>query len=571
MVQSILPGAEAIRIDLLSTDPKHYAINNGSAPYFRGWSGSAPLRSDDIHAYDDGDLTNKAGVARHVSVFSGQVGTTANFHFDFHFKLWVIPNLLQLSNPQLNSNIPFRLWNTNENPETIGSVLVNGSNVLTFDITPGNTILDFQYRLVNMQIDEGEPNVDATVQFSTEELTGILTVLAAISDTFNLIPDVPVKEIWDFKTDILRNVKGVDQRIALRRYPRLRQEFDVEIIDLRQRREQYELLRRNIKVQSLVPQYQYASNATGITPIAGTTIFLDPTRGNFRVGGQLVAINPTTENTVLGQVLQINADNVVINSGAGFEIDPHWIVMPAISCIINDGSSIEMQNVTGMLTIKADTFREPQLLRPGATRTIGNFDSIPHLDRRPLIPAEENIEYSREILDNDIGARDISSQWLQPKISGNRKFVIQRNADPEEMDYWRSFFDTIRGSWKSFLLSTWFPDLTLNTLPDQGAAALSVNEGYYAGQFWIYDGYKRIQIEYINGDQTQHVVLAATSEVDGSCTISLSPSIPDDPEYDGGNITSISFLTKVRATDRVVWRHFANYSEVSFGIETTDS
>ena len=571
MAQSIFPGPEAIKISLSSTKPQHYNIINGSAPYTKGWSGSAPLNSDDIHAYDDGDLTNKSGVAPHTSVFVGQAGAQPSFHFDFHFRLWVIPALLRLSNPQLNSNIPFRLWNTNDDPETIGSVLVNGSSVLTFDISPGNTILDFQYRLVNMQIGEGEPNIDATVQFVTEELTGILSVLAAVADTFNLIPDVPVKEIWEFKTDILRNIKGIDQRISLRRYPRLRQEFDVEIIDLRQRREQYELLRRNIKVQSLVPQYQYAANATGITPIGGTTINLDPARGNFRVGGQLVAINPTTEDTVIGQVLQINADNVVINSAAGFQIDPHWIVMPAINCIINDGSGIEMQNVTGMLRIKADTFQEPALLRPGATRTIGTFDGIPHLNRRPLIPAEENMEFSREILDNEIGARDISSRWLQAKISGNRKFIIQRNADPEEMDYWRSFFDTVRGSWKPFLLSTWFPDLTLNTLPGQASAVLSVKEGYYTSQFWAFDGFKRIQIEYANGDFTQHVVLASTSEVDGTTTISLSPSLPDDPAYAGGNITRISFLTKVRATDRVVWRHFANYSEVTFGIETTDN
>lgn len=570
MALSLFPMPNAIRISQSSTDPKHYALSNGYGPYFSFIPGHPPFRSDDIQRYDDGDLTNKSNVNPHTSNFSGSAYVEASFHGDFHFRLWVIPEILNLSNPQTNTDIPFRIWNTNENPETVQSILVNGSSVLSFDLQIGDTIRDFQYRLVNMQIGDGEANINATVQFQTDTLVGLLKVIAAVSDTLNLIPDVPVKEIWEFKTDVLRNIFGDEQRIALRRYPRIRQEFEIEIIDLRQRREQYELLRRNIKVQSLVPMYQYAVNATGVTPIGGTTIFLETDKTNLRVGEQLIAINPTDEKTVIGKVVQINSNSVVISSSAGYQIDPHWVIVPAISCIISDGNGISMNNVTGRLKITADSYKEPPLVRAESVTSVGTFDGIIHLDRRPIIPADEDFEYEREIIDNEIGSPYVVSKWKQPKISGDRTFLIQRVANPSEMDYWRSFFDSVRGSWKPFLLSTWFPDLSLANIPDPGSGVLNIEQGYYENQFFPYDAYKRIQIEYKNGDISQHVVTSATIQEDGTSLIGISPALVDSPEYYGENIKMISFLVKVKATDRVVWRHYANYSEVRFGIESTD-
>ena len=568
MAQTIFGGPEIGKIDPASTDPRHYAINNGSAPYTEGWSGSASANSDDVHSYDPGDLAGVvSGVSLPTSIFSGQAAMTRSYHHDFHFRLWVVPNLLQLSNPQLNTDIPFYIWNSNDDPETISSIVVTGSDVLSFDLSVSDVLRDFEYREVNLQIGEGEANIDASVSFVTEELTGILSVLAQVSDTFNLIPDVPVKETWEFKTDIIRNIKGVDQRISLRRFPRVRQDFEVEIIDLRQRREQYELLRRNIKVQSLVPFYQYATNATDKTEIGGNEIFCDTKRANFRVGSQAVAINPTTEQTVLGKIETINAGSIVLNSTASFEIDKHWIVMPAENCIIENDSGITMQNVTGRLKIASRSFSESSLLRPSATRTIDTFDGVPFLNRRPLIPAKESFEFKREILDNSIGRRDITSKWLQPRITGLRKFTIQRNQDPEEMDYWRSLFDTVRGGQKSFLFSTWLPDLTLSEIPEQGDGSIDVKEGYYTSQFFPFESYKRIQIEYEGNLATQHVVSSSVTSDLGIASLGLNPGLPDDPLYDGSKIMRISFLKKVRASDRVVLKHYAGYSEISFGIE----
>ncbi len=491
-------------------------------------------------------------------------------HTDFHFKLWVIPPVLQLNNPQLNVDIPFRVWNTNVIPETITAVLVTGSSVLSFDIAISDVIGDYQFREVNMQIAAGEPTIDAQVQFVSTNLIGILRVIAAISDTFNLIPDVPITENWEFLTDVMVNHKGTEQRVALRRFPRIRQEFTFEIIDLRQRREQYNVTRKNIAVQSLVPMYQYSVNIGQEAVIGATKIFLDNSHSNFRADDFAIIVNPTTEDLIISKIASVDVDGITLDSSIGFNIDPHWVAAPAINAIINDGSGIRMENVTGKLKIKADSFEESSLLRPNATRTIDIFDGLPWVDRRPLVAAEEDFNFEREIMDNQTGARDVNSSWLHPKLSGTRKFTIQRIADPDEMDYWRSLFETIRGGQKPFLLSTWFPDLTWTTpnADAKGLSTLIVQEDYFPGLYHQYDTWKRIQIEYTNGNLTQHVIDVATTNEDGTCTIQFTPGIPDDPLY--SNIKYISFLMKWKATDRIAFRHFANYSEVSFGVFSSD-
>jgi hypothetical protein len=554
---------------LSSPNKDIYAFVNGQNPLASPSYANNPIKRGANNSMD-----SLAGSGIGASTFppapslSGDLVVFENQHTDYHFRLWAIPTVLQLSNPQLNADIPIRLWNTNPIPETVTSVLVSGSSVLTFDLSSGDTIRDYEFRKVNMQIGPGEPTVDAIVSFSTTNLSASVRVLALVSDTFNLIPDVPVKEIWEFKTDILTNYKGVEQRIALRRYPRIEQQFDVEILDLRQRRNQYNVAMKNIAVQSLIPFYQFGTNITKTSVSGSNRIYFDPVHSNMRVDEFLVIVNPTTEEIHISKISSIETDGAIINSTLGFDISPHWVVAPALNCTINNGSGIDMRNVTGKLSISAKTFNEPPILRPGATRSMDSFDGVPWINRRPNIRAKEDFSFRRYIIDNEIGARDINSNDKHPRISGDRVFTIQRMSDPEEMDYWRDVFETLRGSQKSFLLSTWFPDLSLSEPYAVGASTIKVNEGYYPEIYFLHDSWKRIQLEFENNVTSQHTVTSAVTDTNGKCSISLSPSIPADSDH--LTPVRISFLQRWRATDRVAFKHYANYSEISFGVVSSD-
>lgn len=498
----------------------------------------------------------------------------ASFHWDFHDRIWIIPTIIQLSNPALNVDIRFRLWNTSSQIEEIEEIRVQGSEVLTFDIGPGDSIRDLEYRTANFQIAPGEPNVDAIVEFITTNLTATLRIMAAISETFNLIPDIPVREEWNFLTDIITNYRGREQRISLRDQPRISQEFDVEIIDQRQRREQFLLLRKNIVVETIIAFYQYGTKVNGFTPAGGNLFKMDMRHTNARVGEFMAIVNTTTEEVILGRVNSIQEDGVILNTASPHDVygdTGTYVGIPCFSCIVEDGSGITMNTVTGILSIRSKTHREPDLLRPGATRTIDMFDGIPHLKRRPNSGAEEGFSYRRDIIDNETGIRDISSRDYHPTISGDRRFTIQRVSDPDEMDYWRSLFDTVKGAQGSFLLSTYFPDVTIvkETLPvDSGASTFRINEGDAPALLMTYGSWKRLEIEYPNKETTYHLITNSSLNDDGTANITIAPGIPVGDIY--RNPVRISYLQRVRATDRIVWSHFSNYSEVSFGIYTTD-
>lgn len=525
-------------------------------------------------AYTTDFFTSGVPGAYPAEVGSGSGFIPKTHTSDFHKRLWIIPNIIQLTNPPLEVDLPFNIWNTGEGDEEIQDIIVTGSNALVFDISPGTVLKFFGYRTANMQILPGEPSIDALVLFVTDNLEAFIQVLATISETFNLIPDVPINEEWEFKTNIITNQRGDEQRIALRNLPRLRQQFDVEIIDLRQRREQFLLLRKNITVQTIIAFYQYASRINGNTLISQNRFYFDPARTNARVGEFMAIVNTTTEEIILGKVSILHSDGVTMNSAAENDIissEQTWIAIPCFMCLVEDGSGITMDTVTGVLSIKATSFNDPSLIRPNATRTFETFDGIPFLNRRPNPSVEESFAYRRELIDSDTGARDISSRDRHPQISGNRQFTVQRNQDPEEMDYWRSFFDHVKGAQKSFLLSTYLPDLTFisGQLPlTDGTGIFTVNEGEVKGLLTDFDGFSRFELEYSNKERTQHKIQSSTLNGDGTLTISFSPSIPSGVIY--RSPTKISYLMRVRATDRIAWTHFANYSEVSFGIFTTD-
>lgn len=542
---------------------------NGVERFDWNWSGNEKSAT-----FDPPKFIGAAPSAAPAEVGFGSFSIPKTHHDDFHKKLWIVPDLIQLTNPPLEVDIPFRVWNTGNGDEGVQSIVVTGSSVLTFDIPPGTILQFFGYRTANMQILPGEPSIDASVLFTTNNLEASIQVLATISETFNLIPDVPVTEEWEFKTNILTNYRGEEQRIALRDNPRLRQQFDVEIINLRQRREQFLLLRKNITVQTIIAFYQYASRINGQTLTSENRFYFDPKRTNVRVDEFVAIVNTTTEQVLLGRVLEIHPDGATLNAVAEQDVLPAeqtWIAIPCFMCLVEDGSGITMDTVTGTLSIKANSYKEPDLVRPGSTRTFTTFDGIPFLDRRPTSGAEEGFSYRRNVIDSETGAIDISSRDYHPTISGNRQFIVQRELDPEEMDYWRNFFYHVKGSQKSFLLSTYFPDLTFATgqLPLADAtSSFIVNEGEVKGLLTDFDGFSRFELEYSNKERTQHKIQSSTQNPDGTLTISFTPPIQTGVVY--RSPTKISYLLRVRATDRIVWEHYANYSELSFGIFTTD-
>lgn len=491
---------------------------------------------------------------------------------DYRFRFWAIPEELRLSSPTINTDIPFLIWNTHPEQQALTSLTVSGSNVLSFDVSLNDVFRDHELATINMQIGPGEPNIDALVSFSFTDGIVALPVIATVSETFNLVPDVPVQETWEYLTDIITNHNGQEQRIALRKNPRRSMQFRVDILDLEDRQKQYTLLFKNFGLQAIIPAYHHATQITQTTPIGGSKLFFDPELTQMRVGESIVAINPETEDANIASVTALEPDGAIIGSTVGEEITPAWYVYPAHAMILRDGSGIEMQQVSGKMNIRADGFSSPSVPRPDAIVLIQQLDGINIMDRRPLISADENFSYRLERLDFETGVIDLQRLGdPHPRIEGARRWKVSRyDTKTRDEDFFREFIDDCRGAHKAWLLPTWFPDLTYNSGASELSGVIAVNELNYADLFHKHETWQRIMIEYDNDlPPSFHNVQSATVNAEGTVTnLSLNPVLDDDPRV--SQIKTISFLLKVRGSDTIRRAHYALDTFYTWSFKTVD-
>lgn len=555
-----------------ATTPDLYAAINGRTPQQGfGYANDdtpvvAPTPLHDVFDLD----TDVAGASLPFpSLLAGTLRPQKTQHTDFHYRIWVIPGTLSLVNPELGTDIPFRVWNTFVDPETISAVNVTGSSVLSYDVGVGTVLGDFEYRLVNLQIGDGEPTVDAVTLFVTEQGQGRLRVLADVSDVFTIAPDVPVSETWEYLTEVLTAYDGSEQRVSHRTAPRIRMTLNVRAIDMADRIRQYELFVKNLKVQSVLPLFQYGANVTAVTAPGGSRLYFDPIVTNVQVGQPIVAIQDSTGQRLIGTVATVHADGATIGSSATLQVDATWTVYPGLYCIIADGSGLAFDSVAGTLKVNVSSFSETDTQRPGAPVQVTYLDGMPILDRVPLAgDNDEGFQFRREVLDFETGARDINSADSLVRVSSTRRFRVDRVTSATDMDYWREFLDVTKGAWWPFLLSTNLPDLTLALPLVQNGSSMHVAQGYAASALHGSKAYGHVEFEFNGGLLSRHTITSSLRQSDGTALVTFSPALPDSPLY----VTPlrVSYLLKVRGSDTVVFSHSHLRSTVTLETITTN-
>lgn len=541
-----------------------FDLVNGVERYNLDWSGNEQEAIFDPPLF----ISGSPGAAP-AEVGSGFARLQTTQHSDYHFRFWLVPNSFNLSNPTLDADIPFTIWNTFQTPQTLSSIGVVGSSVLTFDLTPGTVVPEFAYISTAFQIGAGEPTIDAAVTFNFTSGEATFLVRALVATTFSIIPEVPIKETWAYETDTLKSWNGYESRLSLMEQPRVSLDMSITLVDFADRRELYDLIASAIRVPSLVPLFQYATPLTADTAIGGSRLYFDCDATNMRVGVYVAVINRVTRQVVLGRVTTIYADGVDLESsvGIGLTADPPlWFAMPSLPCFLEDETGISFGTQSGSFSLRARALGEFDLVRPNSTRTVSTYDGLPVLEWPLLITTDEKFSYRRDLLDGGVGARAIRSRDIPVEISRTFKFSADRTTD--DLDYFRTFYSTVRGSQKPFLMSTQLPDLIPVGTITQGTGTLVLDRIDYVSKFFPFDAFKRIEVIYGNGDSSYHNVTSATIDDFGVASITISPSLINDPDYT--SISRISYLQKCKASDTLQLEHFNDYSYVRFKAQTVE-
>jgi len=502
------------------------------------------------------------------------VGLNEQPYSDIYYRIWVVPDTINLQNPGLGVDIPFVVWSAWNEPNQLTTVTPTGATGLTIDLSAPSDFDPVEERTVNVQITSAAPaTVHATYLFTFTLGSGLFTLNATLLEWIKTIPEVPVVETWAWLTDFIVGHNGSEQRIRLRRQPRRRMEYSVMVQNDADRRTWYNRFHQYLSTHVLIPFYQYDTVVTQDAAISATKVFFDPSRTDFRDGEYSIVYRPSDGSTYVLLLDTIEVDGATLPAPLTFPVYAGDLIVPSFFGRLDNRGGIEMTSVAGRVGLGAFIidFRS-QFDRPGSTAIITTYDGLNVLERRPVVtrgPAPELMDTNPTLIDGLTGAYASKVGWLHPYVGGARQFVFARKTQPGELDYWRDFLTATGGQCIPFLTPTYRQDLVLATTPPAGALQINVVDTLYALDYFQFDTYTRFMFTNPDGSTVYRTAVDAQAQADMTTLITLDTALPVTADWATG--FDISYLNRVRLDDDVVrLTHFPITTIVDLSVRTTD-
>lgn len=475
----------------------------------------------------------------------------------FYFRIWAIPAVLDVQNPKRDFPIPFSLWSAYLEPNTLNAITSTGALGLTLDAVPPTTFGRLELRTVHATIGDTAPvQIDATFNFAFDEGTGTLRFLALLADILPILSEDQVVETLEWKTDVLTNYDGSEQRIALRQRPRRTLQVDMLIGDDADRKKLYDKLFKTAALAVITPSYQYQSRLKVATVVGDNKLYTNTRRADLRAGENVIV---TTFDGVffMYEVDTVFADHVTITTAFSQVIDAGAIVCGGFAGHFPNKSGLAMQQLGGKAQLSIlITDSRAQVSWPGYVATVPTFNGKPLLLKNPLAvnDAQENFDVGLDTIDNATGKPAYYSSWLQPMIEGERSYLIQSLFNQDDLEFWRTFLDTVRGSQKTFYTPTYRDDLVYKVGTPFLPGEIVVEGTEYATQYFGHAPFNQIEIETSVG--TFQLNIASVENLGDSTKLHFVTPIAVDVSH--ADVTRISYLMLVRlGSDSVSLTHSA--------------
>lgn len=363
-----------------------------------------------------------------------------------------------------------------------------------------------------------------------------------------VVPDYPITEVWNYQTSIFRSENGNEQRRARVVRPVVTLQFTApsfEPID-------FWTTRRVMEIDTVdlypVPMFQYYAYLTAPAFIGDTRIYFDTGRANL-VPGQYVTFLSEDGDPVLVAVTDIHDDGVTIAEALSINLIDSYFACPILFSRVSDNGETEHSPVHAYSSysfVSAD--RELDFVRPDNVEVLPTLGGIPLLSK--YIRANDNIA---ETYIN--GSVAIDNARANPVVFHNEPtrrafelvYLASRENSPVHLDFWRRFFDTIRGAQKAFALPTFRPDAYPDTPVQAGDTEITLigrdffdvfNRGGYMGLAF---GVQALALE------CAHVVAVDLVGGNSVCTL--------DAPIVGTGYDVASFVMRMRASDTIVLEH----------------
>ena len=529
--------------------------------------------------YDPRDMFLRGGYSAYKIAPSNRwpiVGKEqGNFGRDYYYRVHVSPLVLDLQTVASSQTREFNVWNAwSDRAANLDDILV--SNPVGIEITGQATpyamppLQELTYEItVGVS---GPPNINVEVQFDFSNVPDPLPILITGTRAvkFDIVPEVPVNETWEWLSDLMIATDGTEQRIALRgEMPRVELNLKVKFDSSESIRRFYSDLASSIG-RLWIPEYQYATRTTAASASGSLQVYYDNTQTDIRAGDYVLIQTPIT--AILVEVKTLNASGGLVSSPLVADIPANSLIMPGSPALIDNQTSIDRYavNQAAETTLVCKMIRQRSTLtRTGSAVTLPTFLGSPVIDKRPLADelVKDEVSTGQISIDNQTGLPDIISRWDYSRIGGPRTFKVNRIKAPDEMDYWKTVFAYCRGQARKFWMPTYRDDMKLAVAPSDATTTYTIEGTQYAEKIWPIITHRYIEIETASGIHRTQITGAS---VTGSNTIILlTTPLPSGAGYQ--DVKRISYLLPVRLNDdKVEWKHYGLESLLNLSIRTAE-
>ena len=134
---------------------------NGAGPFI-----TAPLDYTKAETFPLEQLRGTPGVITPPTIVPlppANTGLDAGPAGHVYLRIWVVPVFLRPTNPQLNVDIPFIIWQAFNKQNNMSSITGSGQTGLTLDLSAPHSWAPLEQLTVNLQITPTAPNVVSAI------------------------------------------------------------------------------------------------------------------------------------------------------------------------------------------------------------------------------------------------------------------------------------------------------------------------------------------------------------------------------------------------------------------------
>lgn len=374
-----------------------------------------------------------------------------------------------------------------------------------------------------------------------------------------IIPDFPITETWTWRTSVFRSYSGNEERRSYSPSPVITQQFSA----LSLAPEDFQQLRAILEVSPeaafAVPLFQYYDVTRELTPQGSSRLYFSPSRLNLSVGQEIMIVPNENDNrdAAVHTVTELFSDGCEIDPPLGADLDFSYTISPVVSCRLSSNASTDNAPAYNRTSFSfVSLTRGRNFVRDGNTQTLPTIDGDPLLLRRISDDgAQDTYNSGLTVIDNALAPPVIFKTDI-PRKSFEVSFRARRELSSDDFDYWRKFFDTVRGQWRAFCIPTWRDD---GTITISGSTVTVYGTTFYS--IYSVGGYTGLLLRR-GANVYEAVQVTGVAVVDGNsiCYLSAAPSSED---YDYA-----SFILRARlADDQVVVTHNETDSVISISCE----